>query len=107
MCCRCIPCPEGEYVDRTSQRCEPCPAGTVVHGVNAWGVDSCIQCGEGLTALHGSQCVTSCQFNSTDGRLYDFTPLAGYVYLLCVPLHNTVPASAGKEKAGTVHSVSG
>lgn len=74
---RCIPCPEGHYVDPMSARCLPCPPDTVVHGVNAWGIESCIPCGEGLSAFHGSQCVTSCQYNSTDGRLYDFTPLAG------------------------------
>lgn len=79
VCVRCIPCPEGEYVDPKSAQCEACPAGTVVRGVNAWGIDSCIECGEGLTAVHGSQCVTSCQYNSSDGRHYDFTPLSRYV----------------------------
>jgi len=76
--CRCIPCPEGQYVDRLTTRCQPCPAGTVVRGLNTWGVESCIRCGEGLTAVHGSQCVTSCHYNGTSGRQYDFTPLAGY-----------------------------
>ena len=76
--CRCIPCPEGQYVDRLTTRCQPCPAGTVVRGLNTWGVESCIRCGEGLTAVHGSQCVTSCHYNGTNGRQYDFTPLAGY-----------------------------
>ena len=79
VCPRCIPCPEGEYVDPDSAECRPCPAGSVVHGLNAWGIDSCIRCGEGLEPLHGTQCVTSCQYNDTAGRRYDFTPLAGYV----------------------------
>jgi len=76
--CRCIPCPAGEYVDRATARCQACPAGTVVRGLNAWGVESCVRCGEGLTAVRGTHCVTSCRYNSTDARQYDFTPLAGY-----------------------------
>jgi len=79
VCVRCIPCPQGQYVDPKSAQCQPCPAGTVAHGMNVWGIESCIRCGEGLTALHGTSCVTSCQYNSTDGRQYDFTPLSGYV----------------------------
>ena len=68
-------------MDPETTQCQPCPAGTVVRGVNAWGIDSCIRCGEGLTALRGTQCITSCHYSSTDGQQYDFTPLSGYVSL--------------------------
>lgn len=66
-------------MDPRTAQCRSCPDGTVVRGVNAWGVESCIRCGEGLTAVHGTQCITSCQYRSGDGRQYDFAPLSGYV----------------------------
>ena len=74
---RCIPCPEGNYVDPNTTQCRPCPANTVARGLNPWGVESCTHCGEGLVPYKNSQCVTTCRYSSSDGHAYDFTPLSG------------------------------
>ena len=73
----CIPCPPGHYMNETE--CVRCPAGTVVQAVNAWGVESCVGCGEGLVTNDNVRCYTPCKYTSTNGKDYDFSALAGYV----------------------------
>jgi len=74
----CIPCPDGHYVDHNTTKCTPCPAGMVTHGLNPWGVESCMTCGSGLTpSKKRSHCVTSCSYNASSGRYFDYTPIAG------------------------------
>ena len=72
----CVPCPPGSYIDVNTTKCMKCPANTIVHSGNAWGIESCIPCGEGLHTTDNVHCVTNCKYKSPDGKDYDFTSLA-------------------------------
>lgn len=72
---RCIPCPDGEYIDPKSQMCQSCPAGTVLPSSNSWGRESCKPCGPGLHPVGGRSCKSDCHFTDDLGREYDFTEL--------------------------------
>ena len=84
MVVRCVQCPPGQYIDTNTTQCVRCPAGTVIHGRSLHGAESCVECGEGLHAVDGVKCVTSCRYTSPTGRKYDFTHLARYVMSLFI-----------------------
>lgn len=73
---RCIPCPEGTFVDPNTTECVSCRPNTVVRGVNAWGAESCVECGEGLEPYRKTTCINRCTFKSGNNT-YDFSALAG------------------------------
>ena len=72
----CVPCPPGSYIDVNTTRCMKCPANTIVHSGNAWGIESCMPCGEGLHTTDNVHCETDCKYKSPDGKDYDFTSLS-------------------------------
>ena len=76
-CCSCVPCPDGQYIDKATVQCVDCPLGTVLPSSNSWGQESCKACGEGLKAVDKRFCKSDCRFTDKAGRLYDFTPLDG------------------------------
>jgi len=88
---RCIPCPDGLYMDETTTKCVPCPSEQVTSGSNPWGVQSCKRCTNGLTPnVEHTNCVTLCNFMSSAGHYFDFSPLAGYAtsrIIIYVHLH--------------------
>lgn len=73
----CIPCPDGHYVDSSTQQCKACPAGSVLPSSNSWGINRCKQCGSGLHPVGGRSCKSDCRFTDDKGRTYDFTELDG------------------------------
>jgi hypothetical protein len=73
----CVPCPEGHYIDPTSNLCTPCPPNTVVSAANSWGIESCLPCGEGLVPYRGRRCVSLCYLNDSQGHIRNFTALSG------------------------------
>ena len=78
---RCVPCPDGQYVESSTSQCVDCPLGTVLPSSNSWGRDSCRACGDGLKAMDRRECKSDCRFTDKSGRLYDFTALDGSVIL--------------------------
>src|SRR6218665_2566113 len=82
LCCRCIPCPKGTYVDTNTTLCANCPPDTVIRGINPWGAESCVKCGEGLEPYMQTTCVTKCSYKSGNNS-YDFLPLSGYGFSSC------------------------
>ncbi|XP_076447212.1 endosome/lysosome-associated apoptosis and autophagy regulator family member 2-like [Babylonia areolata] len=77
----CVPCPDGQYVDKTSAKCVDCPPDTVLPSGNSWGEESCKACGEGLKAVEKRFCKSDCRFTDSQGRQYDFTSLDGVHYV--------------------------
>lgn len=77
----CIPCPKGNRIisDKSDKpTCEPCPANTYLNLTNPHGEKACIPCGHGLHSGKGStECVSSCQFTSKDGKSFNFMPFSG------------------------------
>ncbi|XP_048740898.2 endosome/lysosome-associated apoptosis and autophagy regulator family member 2-like isoform X2 [Ostrea edulis] len=72
---QCIPCPAGHFFDSNTTQCLPCPFNAVIRTRLAWGEDSCVKCGPGLSAKDGTACVSDCTYTDEANRKYDFTSL--------------------------------
>lgn len=85
----CIPCPPGTYIDERTGLCTMCLGNTVAHSANQEGLQSCTQCGKGLTQKDHVKCVTDCHYTSPNGHHYDFTKIGGVQSVAGNPLFTT------------------
>lgn len=69
----CDRCPPGQIMGNGTE-CKPCPGNTIVSTNGDEPV--CVACAEGLKAVDGQKCVTSCTYKKPNGRIYDFSKMA-------------------------------